>query len=81
MEATKSIIRERKAYGISPEPPEVSLTGRYTITAAAEKLRLSRNTITRYYQSGELRPIDPGARRLRFSGKELTRFWNWMTKR
>lgn len=71
--------KPRKSYGISPEPPDVKPTGRYTTTEAAQRLNLHRNTITNAYKAGILRAIDPGAAKLRYSGKELRRFWDYKT--
>lgn len=71
--------KTRKPYGISPEPPEIKLDGRYTTAEAARKLNLHRNSITNAFKAGHLRAIDPGARKVRYSGKELRRFWNWKT--
>lgn len=72
-------MKPRKSYGISPEPPDVNLAGRYTTTEAAAKLHLHRNSITNAYKAGQLRAIDPGATKLRYSGRELRRYWNWKT--
>lgn len=69
----------KRTYGISPEPPDVKLDGRYTTSEAAAKLQLHRNSITKAFKAGQLRAIDPTASRLRYSGKELRRFWNWKT--
>lgn len=71
--------KQYKQYGISPEPPEVKPNGRYTTGEAAQKLNLNRNTITNAFKAGTLHAIDPCARRLRYSGRELQRFWNWKT--
>lgn len=71
--------RPRKAYGISPEPPDVKPAGRYTTTEAAQRLNLHRNSITNAFKAGLLRAIDPGAAKVRYSGKELRRYWEWKT--
>lgn len=71
--------KPRKPYGISPEPPDVSPNGRYTTAEAAEKLQLHRNSITNAFKAGLLRAIDPAAAKIRYSGRELRRFWNWKT--
>lgn len=68
---------KRKRYGISPEPPDVKPNGRYTTTEAAAKLDTHRNSITNWFNAGLLHAIDPMAERLRYTGRELTRFWNW----
>lgn len=72
--------RPRKRYGITPEPPDVKPAGRYTTSEAAERLNLHRNTITNLFNAGLLRAIDPNADKLRYSGKELYRFWEYKTK-
>lgn len=72
--------KSRKRYGITPEPPDVKPSGRYTTAEAAEKLMMHRNTVTNYFKAGMLRPIDATARRLRYTGSELMRFWTLMTK-
>lgn len=71
--------KPRKSYGISPEPPDVTPNGRYTNGEAAKKLRLHRNTISNLFKAGVLKAIDPTAEKVRFSGKELRRFWYWKT--
>ena len=70
---------KRKRYGITPEPPDVKPSGRYTTGEAAIKLDVHRNTITNLFNAGLLRAIDPTSEKLRYTGKELTRFWNWKT--
>lgn len=72
--------KPRKPYGISPEPPDVKPAGRYTTTQAAKKLNLHRNSITNAFKAGLLKAIDPAADKIRYSGKELRRFWNWKTE-
>ena len=72
-------MQRRKRYGITPDPPDVRPDGKYTTTEAAAKLDTHRNSITNWCNAGLLRPIDPGAPKLRYRGKELTRFWNWKT--
>lgn len=69
----------RKRYGISPEPPDVKPNGRYTTAEAAQKLDAHRNSITNWFNAGLLKAIDPTADKLRYTGKELTRFWEWKT--
>lgn len=71
--------KHRKPYGISPEPPDVKPKGRYTTSEAAEKLNLHRNSIANAFKAGTLRAIDPSATKVRYSGKELYRFWHWKT--
>lgn len=67
----------RKSYGISPEPPQVSDVGKYTVTESAGRLGLSVRTVRYYITSGDLRAVNYNAERLRFTGRELKRFWKW----
>ena len=70
----------RKRYGISPEPPDLNPTGRYTATDAAKILGLSRRTVTRAIAAGKLRAINPMDTRKRFLGRELRRYWDSVTR-
>lgn len=72
--------RTRKSYGISPVPPNCPDRARYRTGEAAAVLHLHRNTITSEFRAGRLRPIDPNAEKLRYSGRELNRYWDWKTK-
>lgn len=66
---------ERKRYGITPEPPNVKPNGRYSTIEAARVLDVHRNTITNLFNAGLLKAINPCASKIRYSGKELMRFW------
>lgn len=71
--------REYRSYGVTPEPPVVAEAGRYGVIETARKLGVHRNTVTKFFNNGHLKPIDPMAPKLRFSGKEIMRFWRWKT--
>lgn len=76
MEATK---KQRKSYGISPERPNVSMFGRYTIAQAAKEIGASVRMMRNWFNDGLITPINYNATPVRISGKEITRFWEWKT--
>lgn len=70
----------RKHYGASPEPPEVNPLGRYTVTDVVNIVGVSRRTVSRAINDGNLRAINPTERHKRFLGRELRRYWDSVTR-
>ena len=61
---------------LTPNPPEVNLEGRYSVTETASALSLSKTTVRKYINSGELKcQVHSITGKKYVMGNEIMAFW------